>query len=251
MTEEERDSIKEEILEQIKFESSLIEELVPAVALKDNDKFELDNGRYVEFARLCSEIRLQNTLDKYRHVDRGPWMAGEEYYAGETNPYSGLIETSHVWYFGCKFRCLVTGTPNPPSWDCPDWEFEEGNPFLTLTWVGSEDSVFEENPQITLEVNAFLYNQDLTEDPRLKWDWTRQSWHVGIEDTVSDSIWNDAHANIGTNALTLVAADMNYQFGTRPEKLVYRVTATLLDEAGVPANAYDGTPMRQSMEIEI
>lgn len=251
MTQEEKDQIARSVLEQLKFDAALIEDLTPVKALKDTDLFEIHGARKVTWSRLCSEMRVQATIDKYRHVDRGQWKEGEEYFASDTNPYTGLIEISHVWYFGCKYRCLVTGTTEPPSWDSADWEFEEGYPFLELRWAGSEDSVYEDDPEITLEVSAYLYNQDLTSDTRMKWEWTRESWHGGSRDTVSDNLWNAEHDNTGSNSIDLVMADMNYRFGTKPERLVYTVTATLLDDEGVPAVNSDGVPVTKTMTIEI
>lgn len=228
MTDQEKEAIKQEILEQLKFDSLLIEDLTPALALDEDDKFELDGGRYIPFSRLVSEIRLESTLDKYRHVDRGEWKYGEIYYAGDLNPITGLMETSHVWYFGCKFRCLVTGTTEPPLWSSTDWEFEEGYPFLKLDWGDSDDWTYIDQPSLRLGVTASLYNQDVTHDPLISYDWTRQSIRSGVQDTASDNLWNENHKNAG-NSMTLDGNDMNYQFGDPPEKLTYRVTATLND----------------------
>ena len=166
-------------------------------------------------------------------VDRGEWLLGELYFAGDLNPETKLKEQSHVWYFGCKFKNLVTGTLSPPLWNSTDWLFEEGNPSLELKWIGSEDSVFIDDPEITLAVSASLYNQDVTEEPSLQWDWKRESFFDDTQDVASDSLWNSAHENIGTNELHLELADMNYRFGKHPDNLIFTVTATLILNNGM------------------
>ncbi len=90
-----------------------------------------------------------------------------------------------------------------------------------------------DSPEITLEVLAEIYHQDVTSDPKIKWDWTRESWHNGSQDTASDALWNASHENVG-NSLRLVKEDMNYSFGKRPDRLTYIVTATLIDKNGEP-----------------
>lgn len=182
-------------------------------------------------------------------VDRGNFVAGEIYYAGGINPLTRSIEKSHAWYLGCKFRCLVDGTTEPPLWNSPYWEFEEGNPDLELLWVGSEDSVDMDDPEITLAVTARLYNQDLTGQRALKWDWTRESWHGGVQDTLEDGLWDNDHENTG-NTQVLKLADMNYRFSKHPEKLVFTVTATLIGADGNPVENISG-PLSAKMRITI
>lgn len=70
--------------------------------------------------------------------------------------------------------------------------------------------------------------EDVTDSTAIYYDWTRESWRNGVPDTASDTLWNNTHKNAGS-ALVLDAADMNFQFGTAPEKLVITVTATLHD----------------------
>lgn len=62
MTEQEKNIIKEEILDQLKVESKLIEELEPALDLKDEDLFEINGGRYVSFKTLKKMGLDTNTL---------------------------------------------------------------------------------------------------------------------------------------------------------------------------------------------
>ena len=177
-----------------------------------------------------SSIILMETL--MVSVDRGQWEAGAQYYAGDLNPETDFVEISYVWYMGCKYRCLVTGTTDPPLWDSPDWDMVEGDPALHLEWVGSEDTVYADDPKITLSLRATIFNQDVTEHARTRWDWHRESIHGTAPNTLEDAAWNDNHQNQGEHELTLVEADMNYHAGQHPDKLVYTATATIRDAQG-------------------
>ncbi|MEZ3533166.1 MAG: hypothetical protein K1V90_08850 [Muribaculaceae bacterium] len=185
-------------------------------------------------------------------VYRGQYDPGADYYDGTAFVESSRkYEQSCVLYYGCQWLCTKAGAKNPPSWDSTDWSLYQGDPRLRLEWAGSEDSVYEDSPEITLEVLAEIYHQDVTSDPKIKWDWTRESWHNGSQDTASDALWNASHENVG-NSLRLVKEDMNYSFGKRPDRLTYIVTATLIDKNGEPLKSPDtGSPATQKMAIEI
>lgn len=190
-------------------------------------------------------------IPKNPGVDRGLWKQGETYYAGTLNPDTNRVEVSYVWYFGCKFRCLVTGTTDAPTWDSADWEFVEGNPGITLDFTDRETVVTQADPKAKLEVTAAIYNQDVTADSRVKWTWERESWRGTVKDTTADTLWNNAHATGATNTVDLDAEDMNFQFGAKPDKLLYRVTATLLTADGVPVTDENGNPVTQQAEFSI
>lgn len=49
MTEQEKSLLKDEIVQQIMFDSKMVEQLTPAIKLSDDDLFEIDGGRYVSF----------------------------------------------------------------------------------------------------------------------------------------------------------------------------------------------------------
>ncbi len=230
MTEQEKDTLREEILEQLRFDAALIEELTPVNALKADDKFEIDGGRYVNFSRLISEIRLEQTLDTFRHVDRGQWKEGEMYYAGDNNPYTGLVETSHVWYCGCKFRCLVTGTKEPPRWDSPDWEFEEGDASFQVYFTGGPSAVPPRSFKFTLTIHAKKYRQDVTGDI-LPQDvaWTRYSEDKdGNERVASDIIWATKRGGSGLQ-ITLTEDDIDALSLGVPKVCIFTATVTLRD----------------------
>lgn len=190
-----------------------------------------DDYRHYGDHTFMNDVTIAGRLIVKNYVtdrDRGQWMEGETYYAGTLNAALGIYEQSHVWYEGCKYKCKVTGTQRAPLWNCQDWEFEEGNPHLTLEWIGNDDTVFIDNPEIELSLRATLYNQDLTNEEMITYDWTRESWRNGARDIASDEIWNDGHTNAGPSML-LEASDMNFQFGMPPERLIITVTATLHD----------------------
>lgn len=118
------------------------------------------------------------------HVDRGPWKGGETYYAGALNETTGLIETSHVWYMGCKYRCLVTGTSDAPRWNSPDWEFEEGDPEPHLQFRGVDDALIAAGETKNIDCRVIIYNQDATDDVA-DWEITRDT---GSE--TEDTAWS-------------------------------------------------------------
>lgn len=181
-------------------------------------------------------------------VFRGDWDPDEMYYDGtEWVEDSGGYERSVVVYYGCQWICAKKGTQNHPSWDSVDWALYLGDPSLKLSWTGSEDSVYESNPEITLEAAANICYMDVTDDPQIKWDWERYSERDGVRDTADDDLWTAAHQNLG-NRLELTVADMNYQFGNRPDKLAYKLTATLIDKNGLPATYTRGNPS-DTMEV--
>lgn len=181
--------------------------------------------------------------------DRGEWSAAvaaakftdedgtehpDGYFNGDTRRISTMeYERSVVGRVGCRWICCVDGTDKPPLSGGLDWALYSGDPRLRLEWAGSEDSVWADNPQLTLQVLASLGSQDLTSDSRINWKWTRRSWQDDVEQTTSDVKWN-SHHTAGTNTLSLGMSDMNYSFGNPPTRLEFTVTATLTDGSGQP-----------------
>ena len=97
-------------------------------------------------------------------VDRGAWKDGESYYAGDVNPATGLRERHHVWYVGCKFRCLTSETESAPLWNSPDWEFVEGDPEPHIVFTGTDDPTIAFGETKEIGCRVFIYNQDATAD---------------------------------------------------------------------------------------
>lgn len=167
-----------------------------------------------------------NTVTDYdlagqRAVDRGEWQEGEEYYAGDRNPATGVYEISYVWYMGCKYRCLKTGTADPPLWNSPDWQFAEGDPELHLDINLGSDSYIARGEVKNVECGVRIYNQDAT-DAVTAWKITRETG-----DDTEDTAWN-----LGTKAKEFAGKiDVEWSqacddIGTA-DKALFRITAKI------------------------
>ena len=132
-----------------------------------------------------------------------------------------MVETSHVWYMGCKYRCLTTGTTDAPRWNSPDWEFEEGDPEPHLVFYGVDDSLIAAGETKNIDCRVYIYNQDATDDVA-EWEITRDT---GSE--TEDTAWSlkdkaqDFDGNIDL-AYTGTENDLGYE-----GKASFMVTAKL------------------------
>lgn len=183
-------------------------------------------------------------------VYRGEYDPNETYYDGTAPNPDGKYEKSYVLYYGCQWLCLNTGTKNPPSWDSTDWELFLGDPRLVIDLVADRNRLMRNNPKLRLAATVSINYQDITADPKVRWDWARKTVRNGVEDSASDAIWTAAHSNCGLSEITLVEADMNYSFGTPPDEITYIVTATLIDKAG-KVMTYHKNPLTESLAIDI
>lgn len=168
-------------------------------------------------------------------VDRGPWTATADYFCEAVNPSTGVYETSDVWYMGCRYRCMKTGTHNAPAWNGTDWAMIEGNPDFMVEFAETDLLFDPDNIDVTLEVIARLHNIDITDDI-LTTDvvWTRYSEDAqGTPRTASDNAWALKRAGAG-KSLRLTAADMDFN-GYLPKTIRFTATVTLRDGMGDPA----------------
>lgn len=168
-------------------------------------------------------------------VDRGPWSATADYYSESVNRATGVYETSDVWYMGCRYRCMRTGTRNAPAWNGTDWAMIEGNPDFMVEFAETDLLFDPDNIDVTLEVIARLHNIDITDDI-LTTDvvWTRYSEDAqGTPRTASDNAWALKRAGAG-KSLRLTAADMDFN-GYLPKTIRFTATVTLRDGMGDPA----------------
>ncbi len=168
-------------------------------------------------------------------VDRGQWSATADYYSEAINPATGIYETSDVWYRGCKYRCMKTGTHNPPAWNSTEWAMIEGNPDFTVEFAETDYLFDPDNFDLTLEIIAWLHNIDITQDI-LDTDvvWTRYSEDAqGVPRTASDNAWAIKRAGAG-KTIHLTAADMDFN-GYVPKTVKIIATVTLRDGMGNPA----------------
>lgn len=170
------------------------------------------------------------------YVDRGQYDPNATYYNAAVNPDTGQYETSDVWYLGCKWRCMVTGTTDTPAWNSTDWAMVEGNPEFTVEFADADYLFDPDRFDVTLRIIAKLYNQVITDDI-LDADvvWTRYSEDAnGNPRTASDNAWAIRRAGAGKSMhLTVEDCDFN---GYIPRTLRFTATVTLRDGAtGTPA----------------
>lgn len=165
-------------------------------------------------------------------IDRGQWDATANYYCEAINPDTGRYEISDVWYMGCKWRCVKTGTKTAPAWNNTDWAMVEGNPQFTVEFADTDYIFDPDRFALTLTIIARLYNMDITDDI-LPADvqWTRYSEDAkGNERVASDNAWALKRANAGKSIdLTIADCDLN---GYMPRTLKFIATVTLRDGQG-------------------
>lgn len=172
------------------------------------------------------------------YVDRGQWVAGESYYSGDVNPATEVYEVSDVWYLGCKWRCMKTGTADSPRYDSTAWAFIEGNPDFSVRFdVGDYVLLDPDDFTLPLNVIAQLHNQDVTDtiaDTDI--EWTRYSEDAqGNPRTASDNTWAISHAGTG-KSITLTPADLDLTGMGLPKKMIFTATVTLKDGKTVTAD---------------
>ena len=164
--------------------------------------------------------------------DRGQWVASGKYYSEAVNPETGQYEISDVWYMGCKWRCMKTGTTTAPAWNNTDWAMVEGNPEFTVDFADTDYIFDPDRFDLTLTIVAKLYNQDVTADV-LDEDviWGRYSEDdKGVERVASDQAWAIKRAGAG-KSIHLTAADCDFN-GYVPKTLKFIATVTLRDGMG-------------------
>lgn len=166
------------------------------------------------------------------YVDRGEWSATADYYSEALNPTTGLYETSDVWYIGCKYRCMATGTHTAPAWNNTAWAMIEGNPDFTVEFADTDYLFDPDNFDVTLTIIAWLHNIDITQDI-LDTDvvWTRYSEDPqGTARVASDNAWALKRAGAG-KSLHLTAEDIDFN-GYIPRTIKFTATVTLRDGMG-------------------
>lgn len=156
--------------------------------------------------------------------NRGPWSAAD----AVNNPYQSTPEIfDAVYYIGCKWMCLVTGTTQEPKWNATDWAMIEGNSELTLEFSSNNGYNFFAG-KVDAEFTPIVYwgYNDISEDVLPgDWSWTRDSGQV-----TEDNAWSVAHANNG-RILHLTNEDMPNNWGAT-RKVKFTCTAYVRDGAG-------------------
>lgn len=159
--------------------------------------------------------------------DRGFWSLEV---AQSDNPYTvGQDTVDTVWHYGCRWKCLVTGTTDEPRYAATGWAMIEGNPAFTIDidssagWAFDGGQLTEDVPFTTLTVTGTLYNRDVTAhilDDDISW--TRDTGNVS-----EDNAWAIKKAGAG-KSLPLVADDLGLEFRQKGV-CSFKCTATLRD----------------------
>lgn len=183
----------------------------------------------------CRGIAIQDLMRiNYQGVvvvqlnDRGFWALEV---AQSDNPYTAGKETvDTVWHYGCRWKCLVTGTTDEPRYASTGWAMVEGNPNFTIDiesengWAFDATQLQEEVVFTTLTVTGQLYNRDVTEhilDTDVSW--TRDTGNVS-----EDNAWAIKRADAG-KTLTLTPDDLGAEFGRTKMVCSFKATALLRD----------------------
>lgn len=178
----------------------------------------------------AAQVHLINT-DAYGRpietiVDRGAWVKDGLYYHVAMNPESGVLETSDVWHFGCRWRCLKTGTREEPRWGTPDWLMISGDTKLSVGFEEKEQLYDLDNFEATLTLYVQLYGRNIVDElPPKAITWSRYS--VGLSGNVreaSDAVWNARNQNVG-KSITLLQSDLDLEDGQMPH--LVRFTASV------------------------
>lgn len=182
----------------------------------------------------CRGIAIQDLMRiNYQGVvvvqlnDRGFWSLEV---AQSENPYTAGKETvDTVWHYGCRWKCLVTGTTDEPRYASTGWAMIEGNPAFSIDiesengWAFDATQLQEGVVFTTLTVTGQLYNRDVTEhilDTDVSW--TRDTGNVS-----EDNAWAIKRADAG-KTLTLTSDDLGIDF-TRKGVCSFKATALLRD----------------------
>ena len=155
-------------------------------------------------------------------VDRGFWSAEV---ASSDNPYTNTQERADtVWHYGCKWKCLMTGTADEPQYAAAGWAMLEGNPEFTIEIGSTKGWYFDiETFSTTLYITGKLYNRDVT-DHILDADvsWTRDTGNVS-----EDNAWAVKRAGAGKN-LPLTIDDLGSNY-TNMRVCTFKAQALLRD----------------------
>lgn len=188
----------------------------------------------------CRGIAIQDLMRiNYQGVvvvqlnDRGFWSLEV---AQSDNPYTAGKETvDTVWHYGCRWKCLVTGTTDEPRYASTGWAMIEGNPAFTIDidssngWQFDADRISDRDESgdyivfTELIVSGLLYNQDVT-DNILDSDvtWTRDTGNVS-----EDNAWAIKRASAGKR-LSLTLDDLGTDYMTR-SSCSFKATVLLRD----------------------
>ena len=152
-------------------------------------------------------------------VDRGFWSAEV---ASSDNPYTNTQERADtVWHYGCKWKCLMTGTADEPQYAAAGWAMLEGNPEFTIEIGSTKGWYFDiETFSTTLYITSKLYVTDHILDADVSW--TRDTGNVS-----EDNAWAVKRAGAGKN-LPLTIDDLGPNY-TNMRVCTFKAQALLRD----------------------
>lgn len=222
------DGVTKPILEESNY--SIIVGKLKRLSLFDNLPI-----NYLQSYVYCRGIAIQDLMRiDYQGVvvvqlnDRGFWSLEV---AQSENPYTvGKDTVDTVWHYGCRWKCLVTGTTDEPRYASRGWAMIEGNPAFAIDiesengWAFDASQLQEGVVFTTLTVTGQLYNRDVTEhilDTDVSW--TRDTGNVS-----EDNAWAIKRADAG-KTLTLTPDDLGAEFGRTKMVCSFKATALLRD----------------------
>lgn len=227
------DGVTKPILEESNY--SIIVGKLKRLSLFDNLPI-----NYLQSYVYCRGIAIQDLMRiDYQGVvvvqlnDRGFWSLEV---AQSESPYTvGQDTVDTVWHYGCRWKCLVTGTTDEPRYASTGWAMIEGNPAFTIDldssngWQFDADRISDRDESgdyivfTELIVSGLLYNQDVT-DNILDSDvtWTRDTGNVS-----EDNAWAIKRASAGKR-LSLTLDDLGTDYMTR-SSCSFKATVLLRD----------------------
>lgn len=183
----------------------------------------------------AAQVHLVNT-DAYGRpivsiVDRGTWRKDALYYHAVMNPDSGVLETSDVWHYGCRWRCMKTGTRTEPKWNSPDWLMIEGDARLEVGFEEKEQLYNLDDFKARLTLYVRLYGRNIVDElptEAIRWSRYSESSTTGAREA-SDAAWTARNEHSGKSVLLRVG-DLDLENGQMPQLI--RFTATVRVDLG-------------------
>lgn len=186
-------------------------------------------------------LAVQNILQtdyegnvKQNVVDRGKWSL--ETAQGDSPYRSTNTEVHDVWYYGCRWRCLVDKTTDEPRYASTGWAFVEGNPEFSIDIsssngfrfsknyiFGCRDDLGELQPFTIITIRGILYNNDVTEHL------TNVVWTRDTGNPTEDNKWAQQVAQRKDQIhLPLTGSDLGDNWGTN-NPCVFKCSAEIRD----------------------
>lgn len=183
----------------------------------------------------AAQVHLVNT-DAYGRpivsiVDRGAWWKDALYYHAAMNPDSGVLETSDVWHYGCRWRCMKTGTRTEPKWNAPDWLMIEGDARLEVGFEEKEQLYNLDDFEARLTLYVRLYGRNIVDElptEAIRWSRYSESSTTGAREA-SDAAWTARNEYSGKSVLLRVG-DLDLEDGQMPQLI--RFTAMVRVDMG-------------------